>query len=404
MNTWGISSWWASAILIVRESLRSFSRNRNLETAATLTYYGFLALMPLLLVLTFVLGWLAVSSEAVLDALRGLLADLFPAFDDRIISDLATLAGQRVWGVISVCVMLWSMTPFAGAARHAVVDIFKSEHRPAFLREKCVDLAVVVALMLVFVALAAGRLLLPSRSDASAFAIMLRSALTFGLGVGMLAIFYNVFAPVKLRWSEAFVGAIVAATLLALFRPLFAMLLKYNPNYGYAFGSLKTIFVVLVWVYNTFALLLFGAEISANTRRKEALLLRGFLTGDRKTPLPMSSKLLEQFVRRPEQGTILFREGDPGNEMYIVRSGAVRLARGAVELREVREGDYFGEMSMLLGAPRSATAEVIAPDTELITINERNLETILQENPAVVRRLLRDMAERLQSMNQRITG
>jgi membrane protein len=405
MNTKGISSWWAIAILVARESIRSFSRNRNLEAAATLAYYGFLTLMPLLLVLIFLLGWLAESSEAVLGALRGLLADMFPAFDERILGDLATLAGRRVWGVVSVLVLIWSMTPFAGAARHAVVHIFKGEHRPAFFREKAIDLAVVLALMLLFVGLTAGRLLFSSVSGPPAGAIgALRAGGAFGLGIGTLAIFYKAFAPVRLRWREAAAGAGVAVALLAIIRPLFALLLLYNPNYGYAFGSLKAIFVLIVWVYYTFAVLLFGAEVSANMRRREALLLRGFLSGEQKGPPPMSGKLLEQFVRRPEQGTLLFREGDAGNEMFFIRTGAVRLTRGAVELRVMREGDYFGEMSMLLGAPRTATAEVVAPDTELIAIAERNLETILQENPAVVRRLLKDMAARLQSMNQRIAG
>lgn len=384
--------------------MRSFSRNRNLEAAATLAYYGFLSLMPLLLLLIFLLGWLAESSEAVLGALRSVLADLFPAFDDRIIGELAALAERRVWGLISFFVLIWSMTPFAGAARHAVVHIFKGEHRPAFFREKPIDLAVVLALLLLFLALTAGRLVLFGAAASTPGANALRAFGAGALGAVVVGVFYIVFAPVRLRWSEAAAGALAAIALLAVLRPLFALLLQYNPNYGYAFGSLKAIFLLIVWVYYTFAVLLFGAEVSANTRRREALLLRGFLTGERRTPPRMTGKLLEKFVRRPERGTVLFREGDAGNEMFFIRAGAVRLTRGDVELRVMREGDYFGEMSMLLGAPRSATAEVVESDTELVVIADRNLETILQENPAVVRRLLADMAARLQAMNQRMAG
>lgn len=398
-------STWATAILIARESARSFSRNRNLEAAATLAYYGFLSLMPLLLLLIFLLGWLAESSDAVLRALSGLLADLFPAFDDKILGELAVLAEQRVWGAISFFFVLWSMTPFAGAARHAIVAIFKGEHRPAFFREKPVDLAVVLALMLLFIALTVGRLFLVSHDGSAApWLAATRMLLAGALAVAVVVVFYKAFAPVRLRWREAAAGAVVALALLAVIRPLFALLLQYNPNYGYAFGSLKAIFLLIVWVYYTFAVLLFGAEIAANTRRREALLLRGFLAGERHAPPKMTSKLLERFVRRPENGAILFREGEAGNEMYFIRSGAVRLTRGDVELRVMREGDYFGEMSMLLGAPRTATAQIVAPDTELVAIAERNLETILQENPAVVRRLLTDMAARVQAMNQRVAG
>ncbi|HMP75405.1 MAG TPA: YhjD/YihY/BrkB family envelope integrity protein [Kiritimatiellia bacterium] len=392
----------AVVLLVVRESIRSFSRNRNLESAATLAYYGFLSLMPLLLLLIFLLGWIAESSDTALAAIQGLLADLFPAFDERLLAELGTLAHQRVWGVVGFAVLLWSMTPFAGAARHTIVHIFKGEHRPAFLREKSVDLAVVLALLLLFILLTAGRLVAPSLQEELAWvARAARAAVGLAVAMGMVSVFYKVFAPVKLQWREAAVGALVAVFLLGLIRPLFGLLLQYNPNFGYAFGSVKAIFLLIVWVYYTFAVLLFGAELAANTRRREALVLRGFLAGDR--PVGRTSqRLVERFVRRFDRGSVLFREGDAGDEMYFIRSGAVRLTRGPVELRVMREGDYFGEMSMLLGAPRTATAEVTESDTELVAIAEHNLETILLENPGVVRRLLVDMAARLQAMNERI--
>lgn len=57
---------------------------------------------------------------------------------------------------------------------------------------------------------------------------------------------------------------------------------------------------------------------------------------------------------------------------------------------------------MLLGARRSATATVVEPETELVAISERNMDMILQENPAIVQRLLRDMSARLQAMNERV--
>ena len=392
------------AVLVARESLRSFSRNRNLETAATLAYYGFLSLMPLVLLLIYVLGLVVVSSSAALDALRELLADLFPTFNDELLGDLAVLAGQRVWGVVSLVVLLWSMTPFAGAARHAIVDIFKGEHRPAFVREKLTDLAVVLAMLLLFLLFTVARLV--GDAIGSELPHMLRlgralaSAATTTLVVGL---FYKVFAPVPLRWRDALAGSVAAALLLGLIRPLFELLLHYNPNFGYAFGSVKAIFLLLVWAYYTFAVLLFGAEISANAHRREALLLRAFLA-DGRTAGPLRARLLDRFIRRPAEGDVLFREGEPGHEMYYVRAGAIRLTRAGVELREMRAGDYFGEMSLLLGAARTATATCNAPDTELIAITAHNVDLILGENPAIVRRLLKDMAARLQSMNERLAS
>src|SRR5690606_18771083 len=162
----------------------------------------------------------------------------------------------------------------------------------------------------------------------------------WALSAAVIGLFYRAFASVPLRLREVAVGAIGAALLLSVIRPLFGLLLQFNPNFGYAFGSLKAIFLLLVWVYYTFAVLLFGAELAANTRRREALLLRGFLWGEQSVRRTRR-RLLEPFLRRLDEGEVLFREGDAGNEMFFIRAGAVRLMRGEVELRKLGVGDYF---------------------------------------------------------------
>ena len=69
------------------------------------------------------------------------------------------------------------------------------------------------------------------------------------------------------------------------------------------------------------------------------------------------------------KGAQLIREGDPPGPMYVVESGRLRVFRGeasgAVTLAYLREGDFVGELSLLVGAPRSATVEAIAPSRVL---------------------------------------
>jgi len=65
-------------------------------------------------------------------------------------------------------------------------------------------------------------------------------------------------------------------------------------------------------------------------------------------------------------------------------------------------GDYFGEMAMLIQAPRTAAAVAAAPDTRLAVISESNLETILRENPRIVVSFLREMSDRLRALNDRL--
>lgn len=389
------------ALLVARESLRSYAANRNLETAATLAYYGFLSLMPLLLLVIYVLGLFLQSADA-MASMAGLLRDIFPTFNEAILVDLQKLASTKVWGAVSLVVLVWSMTPFAGAVRSALFRIFKSDRKLHFFRAKLGDVSAVLMLLVLMVGMVAGKVYMAALDFSSVHVPLLSKVLgitvPFVLTAGVIALFYTVFAPVRPRFGPLAAGAVTTTILLSVIRPLFGLVLEFNPNYGYAFGSLKAIFLLIVWVYYTFAVMLLGAEVMANASRKEALLLRGLFLGAA-TPRG-AERLVERFVRTLAEGEPLFREGDAGQEMFYVASGAVSLAKGERLLRVMNKGDYFGEMSMLTGAARTATATASAPDTRVVAISQDNFDTILRENPAIVRSILKEMATRLQKTSE----
>ena len=83
--------------------------------------------------------------------------------------------------------------------------------------------------------------------------------------------------------------------------------------------------------------------------------------------------------------------------MFFVVEGQVDLIKSGRLLKTIGPGEYFGEMSLLLNMPRTATARVSAPDTQLISINAGNFDAIMRENPDIVMALLRTMADRLKS-------
>ncbi len=400
-----VAEWFSISGLVFRESIKSFLENRNLASAATLAYYGFLSLMPLMLLVVYLLGMIMKSSDAVLSAMQEMTSRIFPTFSGAILEDLLRLSQQRVWGLISVIILLWSITPFAGAIRSAIFQIFKAETRTHFLRDKFMDLMAVLALLILFIVLSAGKMMAAHRvieavSEYRYLFIVLKSILLFGAVVIVLALFFWVFAPVKVKWSHLLAGAMTTMILLAIIRPLFGLFLQFNPNYGYAFGSLKAIFLLIIWVYYTFAVILFGAEVLANTGRRDALLLRGVFIAQK--PAGVESRLVSRFIRIHHEGDILFREGDAGKEMFYVLSGEVALKKGDRLILKLGPGSYFGEMSMLLSAPRTATAEIASEECRVIAISQDNFETIIRENPRIVRSLLKEMAQRLKATNERI--
>lgn len=381
--------------LVARESVRSFGAHRALQNAAMLAFYGFLSLMPLLLVVIFLFGRVVSSSNVTQAAVREVLNYLLPAFSDQMLNDLLRLARQKAWGVVSVVLLMWSMTPFAGAVRGAIGVAFQAERRPGFLRAKLNDLAAVLGLLVLFAGLVAVKAFMPA--DAVAGWRGLAAAGSVALSLVVLLWFFAVFSPVR-RFNLLLTGALTAAALLGVMRPLFGLLLRYNPDFGYAFGSLKTVFLLLIWVYYTFAVLLFAAEVMANLRRREALVLRGLLKPQGKGSPP--HKLLERFARTLQPGDVLFAENEAGQAMYFISSGAIQLSVGGRTVRELGPGAYFGEMSMLLSAPRTATAAAGPDGAQLVEIAQENFDLLLRENPEIVQGLLRELADRLRRTNQ----
>jgi CRP-like cAMP-binding protein len=114
---------------------------------------------------------------------------------------------------------------------------------------------------------------------------------------------------------------------------------------------------------------------------------------------------LSPFMLKTEKGQILFREGDPGDCMYFIHSGKVRIEKdvdGRPEVLAVLEkGDFFGEMAILDQAPRVAGA-VIEEAAELLKIDGGNFEKLLKANIEIAVRMIRKYAARLRETNLKL--
>jgi len=388
----------ALVVLVAREALAAFSRHRHGETSAVLAYYGFLSFVPLLLLISVLTSRWVMLSPAAMQAIREASDQLVAGLGAIAQDQIETLAGQRAWSVIGLLALFWATTPFAAALRGAMWRVFQPERPIGLVRAKLRDVVGALVLIAVFLLLVGGRILygaiarrMPPQISIVADTIQL--AFSFALALIAVAVLFRVFAPVRLRGADLSCGAVVSAALLLAIRPAFAMFLRYNPNYGFAFGSMKAVFLTLTWVYVSFAALLLGAEITAAARRRDAALLRLFLVGRGDEG---AAPLVERHTRRMAAGERLFLEGERGDEMYVIRRGRIRLRRGETVLREMGEGEYFGELSMLLDAPRSATAEAVE-DSELVVIRRDQWELMLREQPELALPLLRELAERLRA-------
>lgn len=119
----------------------------------------------------------------------------------------------------------------------------------------------------------------------------------------------------------------------------------------------------------------------------------------------MTQAALERFARELPAGEVLFREGDGGRVMYVLRSGRVRLTTNVrdheLELAVVGPGEFFGEMALLNGHARSATATVLEAAL-LLEIDARTFESMLKANTEIAVRMVQRLASRLALADQHI--
>jgi hypothetical protein len=103
----------------------------------------------------------------------------------------------------------------------------------------------------------------------------------------------------------------------------------------------------------------------------------------------------EMEVETHDEGSVILNEGDPGTSMYLIASGEVKVftrstgsGTGSVYLARLGEGDFFGEVSVLTGKPRTATITA-SQRTELLRLDKDKLDGVLSKHPGI-RKVLDD--------------
>lgn len=102
-------------------------------------------------------------------------------------------------------------------------------------------------------------------------------------------------------------------------------------------------------------------------------------------------------------GDMVFRQGEPGGKLYVIQEGEIEIAHGdgkdRIVLAHLFPGQFFGELSLLDGAPRSATACAMT-DTRLLALSREDFVEFLLENPQAGVKIMAETAERMRQTNE----
>jgi CRP/FNR family transcriptional regulator, cyclic AMP receptor protein len=101
-------------------------------------------------------------------------------------------------------------------------------------------------------------------------------------------------------------------------------------------------------------------------------------------------------TRFVKAGGIIFREGDAATELFVIKSGQVRIQLGNRTLTELGADSIFGEMALIDNEPRSATAIAIT-DVEIVPVGERQFLFLVGQTPYFALKVMRVLAQRLRA-------
>ena len=174
-----------------------------------------------------------------------------------------------------------------------------------------------------------------------------------------------------------------------------------NPARSLAPALLAPVYTSL-WVYFVGPVLGALLAVRVHSRVGRATTVCAKLFHTEKYPCPFDCG-----YRLARAGEMILREGDVGDEAYVIERGTVTVQRagaaGPVTLGQLGPGDWVGEMSLLLEEPRAATV-IAVTDAQLRRVHRDDFGQVLAKDPERTQELLKQLARHVRDMGKRIAG
>jgi CRP/FNR family cyclic AMP-dependent transcriptional regulator len=112
---------------------------------------------------------------------------------------------------------------------------------------------------------------------------------------------------------------------------------------------------------------------------------------------------IEKCINEFDVGDVIFEEGSTGRELFVVLEGEVEIAKfsgaGKTVIVMLGKGEFFGEMAVIDGSARSATAICAAPHTRVMRINHARFVYLVSQQPAFALMVMDALSKRLRASN-----
>ena len=406
----------ASGWDILADSFKNYSGNGDANQAAAIALYTILSAIPLFILTIIVAGYFFSSYPHIQDDIIDVIRSFHPYFSEKLLAQLGQIEGKRhLLGWVGLLGLVWLSAMIFNSLEKALNIIFRSQEERNYFVSKLLGISMipmgwVVGTISVAISYAVALLVKQPAEIAGGIDIsltamsgaLLRYVVPYLITVIFFYFVYRAIPAAKIRSSVALAGSAIFALLMEIAKQFFTWYIANYTSYNIIFGSLEAIVILVIWVFCLALIFLFCAELMSSYQRRDLILLERVMLKPRKTNMKVDERLFKKFGHVYEKDSIIFNEGDSGNEMFYVLSGRVRLERVSCQVKkvvaEMEAGQYFGEMAALIDIRRSATARALEA-SHLAVIDGATFRDLVRESREVGIVMLQEFSRRLKNSN-----
>ena len=384
--------------------LESFSYNlRNhhfLNLNASMSFYFLLTLIPFIVIIFFFLTqWLA-NSKLALYEIEMITNSLIPEMSTKVLREISNFSRQQKGlGWLWIFILFWSATPLAQSLRKNIQIIFhQNQLNEGFFKKKIVDVSVLLLIMLLFFSYIFFSKYLANLTNFFAILIpiaeksFLLSLSSAALLVAALFLFFKILIPIRrIRNYYLVIGAIITCVLWISLRELFDIFMSIGQSYGLFYGSLRNIFISIIWLFFNVASFLAGIEFIAFMYELRYYKYKSLIINPNKE---LFDNFFKEHALRYRKDETIFNEGDNSDFFYFITEGEIETSLNDKTFLH-RNNEYFGELSIINNTKRLGHAKVISDWARIIRIRGNVLRKLLKEDPTFQSVILNNLNKKI---------
>jgi YihY family inner membrane protein len=291
---------------------KKFGDDRGGSLSAMLTFYGFLSLFPLLLLLVTLLGFFGGGEHSFVRRVENSAFSQFPVVGTKLSTNIHGLQGRNIFGlVVGIVVVLWGSQGALQTAQYAQAEIWNipGVNRPSFWARlgRTASMIVVLGLFLLASTILAGLVTIGHHGGLAVVGAVVSSLL---VNIALFVVAFRLLTPKEIAWRDMLPGAIVGAAGWTLLQYVGGVLVEHSlRNTSKEYGAFALVLGLIGFLFLAAQVTLYASEV--NVVRARHLWPRGLVqppltAADREV---LSSIALEG-KRRPEQYVVASFQGD----------------------------------------------------------------------------------------------